>query len=186
MTIVDDPFPSPAGGPGTVSDLIERAQRGDAGAFDRLYRDNAERVYAVCLRMSGDPERAERLTQDTFVHAWRGLPSYRGEARFSTWLHRIAVNVVLEDHRSTARWRSRHEAVSPVAAYPPVAREDTDARLDLERAIAGLPAGARTMVVLHDIEGYRYEEIAELTGVALGTVKSQIHRGRRLLRESLA
>ncbi|MGH7550659.1 MAG: RNA polymerase sigma factor, partial [Gemmatimonadota bacterium] len=120
MTIVDDPFPSPAGGPGTVSDLIERAQRGDAGAFGRLYRDNVERVYAVCLRMSGDSEQAERLTQDTFVRAWRGLPSYRREARFSTWLHRIAVNVVLENHRSTSRRKLRHEAVSPVAEYPSV------------------------------------------------------------------
>ncbi len=186
MTNVDDPFPSPAGGPGTVSDLIERAQRGDAEAFDRLYRDNVERVYAVCLRMSGDSERAERLTQDTFVRAWRGLPVFRGEARFSTWLHRIAVNVVLESHRSTSRRSRRHEAASLASAYPPVGAEATDARLDLERAIAGLPAGARTMLVLHDIEGYRYEEIAELTGVTLGTVKSQIHRGRRLLRKSLA
>ena len=183
MTIVDDPFPSPAGGPGTVSDLIERAQRGDAGAFARLYRDNVERVYAVCLRMSGDPERAERLTQDAFVRAWRALPAYRGQARFSTWLHRIAVNVVLENHRSTRRRDLRHQAA---AVGPPVAAEHTEIRLDLERAIAALPAGARMMVVLHDIEGYGYEEIAGLTGVALGTVKSQIHRGRRLLRESLA
>ncbi len=182
MTIVDDPFPSPAGGP-AVSDLIERAQRGDAGAFARLYRDNVERVYAMCLRMSGEPERAERLTQDAFVRAWLGLPAYRGEARFSTWIHRIAVNVVLEDHRSTSR-RQRHEAVS--LTYPAVAAEDTEARMEIERAIASLPDGARLMVVLHDIEGYRYEEIAELTGVALGTVKSQIHRGRRLLREALA
>ncbi len=167
-----------------MSDLIERAQRGDAGAFARLYRDNVERIYAVCLRMSGDSERAERLTQDAFVRAWRALPSYRGEARFSTWLHRIAVNVVLEDHRSRSRRNLRHEAAA--SQSPPVVAEDTEARLDLERAIADLPAGARMMVVLHDIEGYRYEEIAELTGVALGTVKSQIHRGRRLLRESLA
>jgi RNA polymerase sigma-70 factor (ECF subfamily) len=167
-----------------VSDLIERAQRGDAEAFARLYRDNVERVYAVCLRMSGDPERAERLTQDAFVRAWRALPAYRGQARFSTWLHRIAVNVVLENHRSTSRRDLRHEAAA--AACPPVAAENTEIRLDLERAIAALPPGARLMVVLRDIEGYGYEEIAELTGVTLGTVKSQIHRGRRLLRESLA
>ncbi|HUP00416.1 MAG TPA: sigma-70 family RNA polymerase sigma factor [Gemmatimonadota bacterium] len=171
-----------------MSDLVERAQRGEAGAFDRLYREHVERVYAICLRLSADPLRAEGLTQDVFVRAWRRLDSFRGESRFSTWLHRIAVNAFMEDHRSMTRRGRRIETTGPggLEAYSIAIQSGApDTRLDLERAIAALPRGARTMIVLHDVEGYRYEEVAALTGVALGTVKSQIHRGRRLLREAL-
>lgn len=168
-----------------MSDLVERAQRGEIAAFDGLYRENVERVYALCLRMCADPDRAERLTQDAFVRAWRALSAFRRQSRFSTWLHRIAVNVVLEDHRAVTRLERRHEAggmldrseVSPAIAV--------DIGIDLERAIARLPRGARMAVVLHDIEGYKYEEIAQLMGVSMGTVKSQIHRARGLLKEAL-
>ena len=171
-----------------MSDLLERAQRGEAGAFDRLYREHVDRVYAICLRLSADPGMAERLTQDVFIRAWRRLGSFRGESRLSTWLYRIAVNVFLEERRSRSRRDRWVEDAGPggTEAYAAAIEHGAaDTRLDLERAIASLPTGARTAVVLHDVEGFRYEEIAALTGVALGTVKSQIHRGRRLLREAL-
>ncbi|CAN5277391.1 sigma-70 family RNA polymerase sigma factor [soil metagenome] len=165
---------------------MQRAKRGEAGAFDQLYREHVERVYAICLRLSADPVLAESLTQDAFVRAWKGLDSFRGQSRLSTWLYRIAVNVTLEDRRSAARHGETFEAAVNDEHYVAVVRDAApDTQIDLERAIRTLPRGARTMVVLHDIEGYRYEEIAEMTGAAVGTVKSQLHRGRKLLREAL-
>lgn len=168
-----------------MSDLVERARRGDEEAFDRLYRENVERVYAVCLRMCADRDLAERLTQDAFVRGWRGLKAFRGGSRFSTWLHRIAVNVVLEDQRAGSRRERLHERRAETEGTAVTSDFAGDTRLDLERAITALPRGARAVIVLHDIEGYRYEEIAELMGITIGTVKSQIHRGRRMLREAL-
>ena len=166
------------------AELARRIAAGDEAAFDRLYGDNAGRVYAVCLRMAGDATRARSLTQEAFVRAWQRIGSFRGDARLSSWLHRIAVNVVLESERSRRRWHGL--LVDPdlgVGRSTPGA--DPGLRVDLERAIARLPAGARRMLVLRDVEGHSYEEVAELTGVALGTVKSQISRARRLMREML-
>lgn len=167
-------------------DLVCRAQAGERRAFDALYHRNVERVYAVCLRMSGEVAEAERLTQDTFVRAWQKLSSFRGESAFSSWLHRLAVNVVLQDGRSERRRRSRVEAVErPESLTAAVRTHDAELALDLERAIATLPRGARTVLVLHDIEGYKHEEIAAMLGTAVGTTKAQLHRARRLLRERL-
>lgn len=172
-------------GRGTVTDLVESARRGDPGAFDRLYREHADRVYALCLRMTADPDRAATLTQDVFVRAWRRLDSFRGDSRLSTWLHRLTVNLVLDRRRSASRRRDREDNADLADYLGAVRRAAPGTRLDLERAIARLPEGARTMLVLYDVEGYAYEEIAEMTGVALGTVKSQLHRARTLLREEL-
>lgn len=164
---------------------VERAREGDVGAFEQLYRRYVNRVYALCLRMTGDRERAERLTQDAFVTAWRNLASFRGESAFSTWLHRVAVNIVLQDQRSRGRELERsilHGETEAPSATPP---SPMDVRIDLERAIAALPEGARTVFVLHDVEGYTHREIAEMTGIAEGTSKAQLHRARKLLKGAL-
>jgi RNA polymerase sigma-70 factor (ECF subfamily) len=163
--------------------LVARAQRGDLGAFETLYRENAGRVYSVCLRMLADPVRAEEATQDAFVRAWQSLSRFEERSSFPTWLHRITVNIVLDRKRAEKR-RGPMEDVDDreIAERARVSPERT---IDLERAIAGLPPGARTAFVLHDIEGYRHREIAEMTGTAEGTWKSQLHRARRLLREAM-
>jgi RNA polymerase sigma-70 factor (ECF subfamily) len=165
--------------------LVARARTGDRAAFEALYRAHVGRVYAVCLRLSGDRVRAEELTQDAFVLAWRRLASFRGESAFGSWLYRIAVNAALGERRATGRREQRVLAF----ADPPHGRVDpaaSEVAIDMERAIAGLPVKARSVYVLHDIEGYRHEEIAAMTGVAVGTTKAQLHRARRLLREALA
>ena len=167
------------------AETARRIAAGDAAAFDRLYAENADRVHALCLRMVGDAERARMLTQDAFVRAWERIGSFRGESRLSSWLYRIAVNVILESGRTRQRWRRLLVSDDRLASGRVSRDADPGLRVDLERAIALLPAGAREMVVLRDVEGHSYEEIAELTGAALGTVKSQISRGRRLLRETL-
>lgn len=166
--------------------LVARARRGDRRAFDALYRLHIDRVYGVCLRMCADVERAERLTQDAWVTVWRRLRSFRGSGAFTSWLHRIVVNTVLEDARRVKRREARVLPVPDLGAVDRPGRgTEEDVRLGLERAIATLPQGARTVLVLHDIEGYTHEEIARLTGTAVGTTKAQLHRARRLLRERL-
>jgi RNA polymerase sigma-70 factor (ECF subfamily) len=166
--------------------LVEQAQAGDALAFEALYRRLVGRIYALCLRMARDAQRAEELTQDVFVRAWERLGSFRGESKFSTWLHRLAVNVVLQDGRTKGRREAREELVEDPGEYlTRVKAEFPGTRLDLERAIASLPEGARTVVILRDIYGYKYDEIASMQGVALGTVKAQIHRARKMMRERL-
>jgi len=166
--------------------LVRRAQRGDTRAFEALYRRLTGRIYALCLRMARDPQRAEELTQDVFVRAWERIGSFRGESQFTTWLHRLAVNVVLQAGRTKGRRESREHLVAEPGDYMErVTREMPGTRVDIERAIAALPEGARTVLVLRDIEGYKYDEIAEMQGVALGTVKAQIHRARRMMREKL-
>lgn len=166
--------------------LVRRAQAGDRAAFDDLYARHAGRVYAVCLRMAGHVAEAERLTQDAFVLAWCRLASFRGDSAFSSWLHRIAVNAVLEDRRRARRRSARLETVAdPAAVEPARPPPRIEERMDLERAIAALPERAQAVLVLHDIEGYRHDEIAALLGIATGTAKAQLHRARRLLRGKL-
>lgn len=184
-----DQVSEPAGGvveSAADADLVERSKNGDRKAFERLYHANLNRVFALCLRMTADESAAEELTQQTFIRAWERLGTFRGDSAFSTWLHRIAANLVKESWRSRKR---RHDRVRPVAdltAYD-VGREDgrPAARIALERAISDLPDGARTALVLYDVEGYKHREIADMLGVTVGTVKSQVHRARRLLRETL-
>ena len=169
-----------------MNDLISAAQLGDEAAFRSLYELSVDRVYALCLRLAADPGLAEELTQDVFVRAWEKLRSFRGESAFSTWLHRLTVNVVLTEKRTRGR---REKRIFPAGELEDLERpRSTPApgtRLDLEQAIAALPAGARAVFVLHDIEGYQHEEIAEMSGLAAGTSKAQLFRARRLLREML-
>jgi RNA polymerase sigma-70 factor (ECF subfamily) len=170
----------------STGSLVERAQSGDSRAFEALYRRLVGRIYALCLRMARDAQRAEELTQDVFVRAWERLGSFRGESKFTTWLHRLAVNVVLQEGRTKGRRESREELVGDPGEYlGRVKVEFPGTRLDLERAIASLPEGARKVVILRDVYGYKYDEIAKLQGVALGTVKAQIHRARKMMREKL-
>ena len=169
-----------------LTDLVRRAQDGDETAFRDLYREHAGRIYAVCLRLTGDAAAAEERTQDAFVRAWERLVTFRGESAFGTWLHRLTVNVVLMERRGSRRRERRVAPASddPVFERAPAAPAGAD-RLDLERAIALLPAGAREVFVLFDVEGYSHEEIAGMCGIAIGTSKAQLFRARRLLREML-
>jgi len=173
--------------PTAMTDTIDLARRGDPGAFEALYRMHVGRVHALALRLTGDRAAAGELTQDTFVRAWEGLASFRGESAFASWLHRLAVNAFLGDRRRTLR-RERRVAPSsdPGALERPRDNDGPLGQVDLERAIAALPKRARLVFVLHDIEGYQHGEIATLTGVAEGTSKAQLFRARRLLREALA
>jgi RNA polymerase sigma-70 factor (ECF subfamily) len=167
-------------------DIVRRAQAGDTVAFEQLYRQNVGRVYAVCLRIVANTARAEELAQDVFVRAWEMLAGFRGESAFSSWLHRVAVNVVLVDLRSQRRREARVKATDDLDQYDaPDGNISISAGIDLEDAIKALPAGARAVFVLHDIEGYKHEEIAEQMGVAVGTCKAQLHRARNLLKEVL-
>ena len=166
------------------AELVTRACRGDTGAFEDLYRQHVGRVYGLCLRMTGHPASAEDLTQDTFVSAWRSLPGYEGRSSFSTWLHRIAVNAVLAKRRGP---QGRNETSMTDEAgeqmdFEAEDRMDEATPIDVERAIAALPPGARDIVVLHGIYGYSHEEAAAMLGVAVGTCKAQLHRARHLMR----
>jgi len=170
------------------AELVTRACRGDVGAFEDLYRQNVGRVYGLCLRMTGQPATAEDLTQDTFVNAWRSLPGYEGRSSFSTWLHRIAVNAVLAKRRSP-HGRNEVSMTDESGAqmeFEAEAPMDEATPIDVERAIAALPPGARDIVVLHGIYGYSHEEAAGMLGVAVGTCKAQLHRARHLMRERMA
>ena len=173
-------------------ELISRAAAGDRRAFEGIYRDHVGRVFALCVRMAGDRAAAEELTQDVFVRAWEKLSLFRGESAFSTWLHRLAVNVVLHQRKSDglrrARFTSDDDADVATASDGGVLRQRSSGpgdRMDLEGAIAGLPPGARRVFVLHDVEGYKHEEIAEMLGITAGGSKAQLHRARLLLREAL-
>ena len=167
-------------------DLVARAQAGDQTAFRELYRQHAGRVYALCLRLTGDGRDAEERTQDVFVRLWDKLRSFRGDSAFSSWLHRLAVNVVLNERRTTGRRERRvMSAEDPDAVVGAQHTAPLHLNIDLERAIAELPDGAREVFVLYDIEGYGHGEIAQLVGIAEGTSKAQLFRARRLLREKL-
>jgi RNA polymerase sigma-70 factor (ECF subfamily) len=170
----------------SIEVLVHEAQGGDTRAVEALYRRTSDRVYSVCLRMSGDADRATDLVQDVFVRVWEKLPTFRGESQFTTWLHRLTVNLVLQDRRSRGRRASREVGSVDLDRYGRAARRSMPGtRVDLERAIAALPDKARRVLVLRDVEGYKYEEIARMTGVTLGTVKAQIHRARGLVKDAL-
>ena len=167
--------------------LIGRAQNGEVDAFELIYNEHSGRVFALCLRlMGGDQTAAAELMQDVFIRAWKNLGKFRGESAFSSWLHRLAVNAMLENARGDKRRTARvlpMEDTSQLGALSPT--DSPELRMDLENAIARLPAGARTAFVLHDIEGYRHQEIAEQLGIAVGTVKAQLHRAHKLLIKAL-
>ena len=166
-----------------VSEAVRRAQAGDAGAFREVYEAHVGRVYALCLRLSGDRQDAEELTQDVFVRAWQQLGTFRGDSAFGTWLHRLAVNAVLMARRARHRREQRvRPAADPEMLAIPSQTRAPGLALDLEQAIARLPEGAREVFLLFDVEGYRHAEIAAMLGIAAGTSKAQLFRARRLLR----
>jgi len=168
------------------AERVRGAAGGDVAAFETLYREHVGRVHALCLRMARNGPEAEELVQDVFVRVWERLGSFRGESAFGTWVHRVAVNVVIESFRAKKRWRERtvsapHAAEIADASWARLAGVD----LDLERAVGLLPPQARLVFVLHDVEGHKHREVAALTGLALGTCKAHLHRARRLLRATL-
>lgn len=170
----------------SIEQSVAAASQGDDRAFERVYRAHVGRVYALAVRLADDTEHAERLTQDVFVRAWERLATFRGDAAFGTWLHRLAVNLILSDRRSALRRRLVVTDAEDLVELAPAVEVAPGIRMDLDRAIGLLPPGARTVFVLHDIEGYEHREIAELAGIAVGTSKAQLFRARRLLREALS
>lgn len=176
-----DPYPSED----ADADLVRRAVDGDVRAFEVLYRRHVGRVHGAVWRLAGmNRARAEELTQEAFVRAWQKLASFRFESAFTTWLHRLAVNVALMDLRDRDPVRDAEPEDAELAlqtATPFCAGE----REDLERAVAALPPRARAVLVLHDIEGWKHGEIAEQLGMAIGSSKAQLHRARGLLQRRL-
>jgi RNA polymerase sigma-70 factor (ECF subfamily) len=181
-------------GSSASAELVARAQRGDESAFETLFRQNKQRVYALCLRMIGNTAEAEELTQEAFLQVFRKLHTFRGESAFSTWLHRLSVNTVLMRLRkktltvtSLEDDSTGDESDEPRKEYgaPDLALTGSIDRLHLERAIAQLPPGYRQMFLLHDVQGYEHHEIAEMLGVSIGNSKSQLHKARMRLRKLL-
>ena len=162
--------------------IVQRAQSGDVDAFEAVYRAHSSAIHALCRRMCGDDGEARDLVQDVFVRAWERLPSFRGQSALATWLHRLAVNVVLETWRASKRDALRMIDDPEGLAFGAVGREtNADAVMDIASAITRLPRGSRTVFVLHDIEGYSHDEIASMTGIAAGTSRTQLFRARRAL-----
>lgn len=179
MTLSGDP-PIESG----IDTDVTLAARGDSSAFERLYRTHVTRVHNLARRMLGSHE-ADEVTQDVFVRTWQKLSQFRGDSAFTTWLHRLAVNVVIERRRSFAIQRERmlDDPAALDGVVVPPARGDL--AVDFEAAIEQLPPGAREIFVLHDVEGYKHREIATMLDVTTGTSKRQLHRARMLMRKHL-
>lgn len=160
------------------------AASGDASAFERLYRTHVGRIHSLVRRMLNDQE-VDDVAQDVFVRAWEKLGTFRGEAAFGTWLHRLAINVILGRRERLGIQRQRYHADDAVLETVAGRRAQVEISMDFEAAIERLPDGARQVFVLHDVEGYRHEEIAGMLGLAEGTSKSQLHRARMALRRHL-
>jgi RNA polymerase sigma-70 factor, ECF subfamily len=167
-------------------DLITRAKAGNHGAFAEIYRIHVGRVYGVCLRILGDRSRAEEATQQVFIRSWMKLDSFRGESSFGSWLHRVAVNVTLNELKASASMQISDYSLDDLPAQSASqGSHSREMQMDLEKAIAALPAGARVVFVLHEIEGLNHKDIADKLGLANGTCKAQLSRARKLLREAL-
>ena len=179
----------------TEAEAIRLAQRGDAAAFEHLYRMHSRRVYSLCLRMVSNTAEAEDLTQEAFLQLFRKIQTFRGESAFSTWLHRLAVNVVLMKLRKKSLPESSLEEITEPDEETGGPRKDIGApdqlltgsidRVNLDRAIQELPPGYKTVFVLHDVQGYEHNEIAEIMKCSIGNSKSQLHKARMRLRELL-
>ena len=185
-TLVSPPPAAVSGSSSWQADAADasRAAGGDFRAFERLYRAHVNRIHALARRML-NPDEASEATQDVFVRAWQKIGSYRGEAAFGTWLHRLAVNVMLGRRQVLKLERERHLEDDSALELLPAKVRHPDLGVDFDAAIVKLPPGARQVFVLHDVEGYRHEEIATLLGVTTGTTKAQLHRARMLLRAHL-
>lgn len=164
---------------------IRQAQRSDSRAFEALYRLHIDKVYGLCLRMTGNVAEAEDCAQEAFIQAWNKLDRFRGDSAFSTWLHRIAVNSVLGRMRKAKREQERILAVVDNAPVPVVVSGESGELKDLSEAINRLPKGARHVFVLNAVYGYSHDEAAKMLGIAVGTSKAQLHRARRLLAQQL-
>jgi len=179
----------------TEAEAIRLAQAGDAAAFEHLYQLHSRRVYALCLRMVGNPSDAEDLMQEAFLQLFRKIGTFRGESAFSTWLHRMTVNVVLMRLRKKTLPAASLEETTEPDEETGGPRKDIGApdlrlsgavdRVNLERSIEKLPPGYRTVFVLHDVQGFEHNEIAGIMGCSVGNSKSQLHKARTRLRELL-
>jgi RNA polymerase sigma-70 factor (ECF subfamily) len=175
------------------AEAIERAKQGDAEAFEELYHLHKRRVYSLCLRMTANTAQAEDLTQEAFLQLFRKIGTFRGESAFSTWLHRMAVNVVLMHLRKKGlsvvpldeTMETEEDAPKKELGAPDQVLTGSIDRLQLKRAVESLPPGYRTIFVLHDVEGYEHNEIAGIVGCSIGNSKSQLHKARMKLRELL-
>jgi RNA polymerase sigma-70 factor (ECF subfamily) len=163
---------------------IGQAQRSDARAFEALYRLHIDKVYGLCLRMTGNVSEAEDCAQEAFIQAWNKLNKFRGDSAFATWLHRIAVNTVLGRIRKSKREQDRIQTVADMRPAP-LETGDTGELRDLVAAVDRLPEGARHVFVLNAVYGYTHDEAAGMLGIAAGTSKAQLHRARRLLAQQL-
>jgi len=170
--------------PGDEARWVRQAQAGDTRAFEKLYRAHVDRIYGLCLRMTGNPSEAEDCAQDAFIQAWSKLDRFRGDSALGTWMHRVAVNTVLGRMRKSRREQDRIRAVSDVAETGRSIGDDGQLR-DLEQAINELPSGARHVFVLHAVYGYSHGETGDMLGIAEGTSKAQLSRARRLLTQQL-
>ncbi len=178
MTVADD------------RELVARAVAGDVDAFDELIRRHSGRVYGLLVRLLGNPASAEDVAQETFVRAWRALPSFRGDALFSTWLYRIAANeasrlLAKETRRRELPIDDALEEIPDLSADPSVTAELGDLQAHVERCVAELPPDYRASVVLRDVEGLTNEEAAEVLGIGVRNLKSRLHRGRMAVRRCL-
>ena len=170
-------------------DLIRQAAAGNSHAFRELYKNNVQRVYAVCLRAAQDRDTADELTQEDFVKAWEKLSSFQFGSKFSSWLHSIAVNQFLMMKRSEKRFTERVNELTEITNRENLSsktKQSYDSRIDIEDARGKLPEQARMAFVLHDIEGYKHHEIADMMDIEVGTSKAHLHRARRMLREELS
>ena len=176
------------------ADAIERAKQGDAIAFQELYDRHKRRVYSLCLRMTANTAEAEDLTQEAFLQLYRKIATFRGESAFSTWLHRLSVNVVLMHLRKKSlpvvsleesTQAGEEDAPKKDFGAEDLALAGSIDRLQLRKAVDDLPPGYRTIFVLHDIEGYEHNEIAAIVGCSIGNSKSQLHKARMKLRDLL-
>ena len=183
-TLGDDVLPSERGVSKADAEAADAAlaASGDASAFERLYRAHVARVFSLARRMTG-AEDADELTQDVFVRAWEKLSTFRGEAAFGTWLHRLAVNVILGRRTAMGRNRARLRGGDEMLNRLPSRSWTPDLTVDFESAMERLPEGAKQVFVLHDVEGYKHKEIADMLGVTAGTSKAQLHRARMALRQ---
>ena len=171
----------------TDADLVARCRGGDVEAFEAVYRQHSARIFALACRMAGSPDIAEDLLQEIFLQAHRKLGTFKGDATLGTWLYRLAINLCLDFVRSRQARNAKMTGAldDDVSGEPPARRETPIARIDLERAIARLPAGCREAFVLHDVEGFDHKEIGEMLGIAEGTSKSQVFKARMKLRAML-
>ena len=196
--VQDPPAAQPSAAPSAAvsadADVLARAQAGDHYAFAQLYALHKRRIYSLCLRMVGNVAEAEDLTQEAFLQLHRKIATFRGDSAFSTWLHRLAINVVLMHLRKKGlSLISLDEAMEPTPeegpgrsfGAPDLSLAGSIDRLALERAISDLPAGYRLIFVLHDIEGYEHNEIAAMLDCSIGNSKSQLHKARLKLRDAM-